>query len=415
MDSTYRKFAELQLAHHDLLAQGKDELPEAEELEARMTVLWHGLDDAQRKSLNGMGSDLSWLRSRGAAPPNGRSAVDVTEVELAELESAQQNMSWHAILYHLRVCAAALPQDLLAYSRATCYFKLDLPQMSVPFADLTVELSRSASQVARLAFEALMWFAPGMAFHRANEILSLASVYPPILVAQSVGYVFDFLGGPAASLDTGRLAEFIREARRRLDNSQPSPSDRELFFQLAGAAMHSFGQEEEARQLYEEGLRIAPDNPSILAGLGKALYESDPARAADLFQRAIFHKASFIRPYLHLAHYHLRRREPAKAYDYAKQALDYATNDRARAATLEMMGISASQLNRSREEVLGMFEEAARLAPESTQIAASLKAFRDGRVDRGIKPELEYQEDSAVLSASEPPVTPVAGEPVFAR
>ena len=140
VDSNYRMFVELQLSHCNLLAQGKDESPESEELEARMTALWRDLDDAQRKSLNGMGSDLNWLRSRGASPPKGRIAADVTEKDWADLESAQQNKDCHAILHHLRVCAPAIPQDILAHSRATCYFNLNFPEIAILFAELAVDI-----------------------------------------------------------------------------------------------------------------------------------------------------------------------------------------------------------------------------------------------------------------------------------
>lgn len=405
VNSTYRKFAELQFAHHNLLADGKDESPEAEDLEDRLSALWNDLDDAQRKSLNGMGSDLNWLRSRGIAPAKGRKAGEVTAEELAELDYAQRTMDWLSILHHLRVCAPALPPDVLAYSRATCYFKLNFPNLSVLFADLAVELSRQDSAVARFAFEALIRLAPQVAFHRANEVLSSASVYSPTLVVQSVGFVFDFLSASSVALDTVKLVEYIRDARRRLDVSRLSQSDLELFFQLAGSAMHAFRHEDESRQLFQEGLSIAPENPSILAGLGTALYDSESTKAADLFQRAIIHKASFLSPYLFLAHHNLLIGEFEKAYDYAKQALVYANDDRARAGVLEIMGISALETKKPRGEVLSFFEEAARLAPESTRIASNLKVLREGRNDTA---NLEYQKDRTVPSMSELPLTPMA-------
>jgi len=127
-----------------LLIDGKGD--QADELEEQLSVLWEGMDDTQRSSLNGIASDLNWLRRRGVPPPKGRTASEVTESQLRELRAAQDAEDWHAILHHLRVCAAALPQDLLAYNRAMCYVKLDFPQIAAAFTDLTSELSRGNGQ-----------------------------------------------------------------------------------------------------------------------------------------------------------------------------------------------------------------------------------------------------------------------------
>ena len=59
----------------------------------------------------------------------------------------------------------------MAYTRATCYYKLEFPQIAIAATDLTVELAREISPVARFAFEALMRLAPGLAFERANKII----------------------------------------------------------------------------------------------------------------------------------------------------------------------------------------------------------------------------------------------------
>jgi hypothetical protein len=116
------------------LAQGKDDSDEVAEVEERLGALWESLDDAQRRSLNGMASDLNWLRRRGASPPKGRSESEVTDADLHELQAARDTEDWTAILHRLRVCAPALPADLVACQRGTCYGKLGYPQISAAFA-----------------------------------------------------------------------------------------------------------------------------------------------------------------------------------------------------------------------------------------------------------------------------------------
>lgn len=393
IDAAYRDYASALMQHHELLSSGG----ELEEVEDLLANLWDRLDEDQRQSLRGLSSDLNWARRRGEPPPKGRPAMEVTQAELAEYKDAQNAEDWHAILHHLRVCGPALPRDLLAYSRATCFSKLGLLRISVAFTDLTIELSRDGSPVARMAFDALIRLDPATAFHRANEVLSSPLIYPPVVVALSIGYVFDTLGGNAASFDIGKFAGILRGARNRLNRPDTSATDKAAFYQIAGAAMQAFGQVAESLDLYEEGLRLEPKNPAILAGLGMAFYETDKPRAVQMFQNAILFKARFIRPYLHLAHYHLVRREFTKAYGYAKQALDYAGDDRARGAIYDMMAISASELGFDAGQVLQLFREAARCAPSSPRVVANLKAFEDSRAGRSAKAEWDYQEDPAVF------------------
>src|SRR5690348_6692845 len=119
IDAAYREYAEAQLRRGLLVTEGKADGEEVDKVEERLGTLWESLDDAQRRSLNGMAADLNWLRRRGLPPPKGRKASEVIEAELKDLQAAQEARDWHAILHHLRVCAPAIPQDLLAYSRAT--------------------------------------------------------------------------------------------------------------------------------------------------------------------------------------------------------------------------------------------------------------------------------------------------------
>jgi hypothetical protein len=160
IDAAYREYADKQIRRHFLLVEDKGDSDEADEIEARLAVLWECMDDVQRRALNGIASDLNWLRRRGAPPPKGRAASEVTEAELHELQAAQDAQDWYAILHHLRVCAPAVPQDLLACSRATCYHKLDLPQIAAAFADIAMKLGRGKNYAGTLAFDFLKTFSP---------------------------------------------------------------------------------------------------------------------------------------------------------------------------------------------------------------------------------------------------------------
>ncbi len=104
-DAAYREYADKQLRRHFLLVDGKGDSDEAAEIEERLSALWEGMDQTQRHSLNGIASDLNWLRRRGTPPPKGRAASEVADAELQQLQAAQNAQDWYATLHHLRVCA----------------------------------------------------------------------------------------------------------------------------------------------------------------------------------------------------------------------------------------------------------------------------------------------------------------------
>lgn len=402
VDDAYREYIDLQLAHHALLSAGKDDTPEAEAVEDRMTALWLRLDAAQRASLNGIAADLGWVRRAGQPPPRGRTPEQVTEEEMSALGRVPGGADYHAMLYHLRVCAPRLPVEALAYARAAYYHKLGFQGLSVAFADFAVGASPDNNTIGRRAFDALMRYAPGTAFQRAVAITEAPTEYAPLVVVLGIGYLVDTLGGPT-SFDAPRVVSDVRAARQRLADAPNTAEDRVAFCQIAGALLVGFGDQAEGVELYEAGLGSEPENPAILAGLGMAIYDSEKPRAVGLFRRAILAGAKFIRPYIHLAHYHLARREFTLALGYAKQALELARDDAARSAALEMMAISATELGVDPAQVMKLFREAAKLS-RNPRIAANLKAFEDSVSGRSAKAEWDYREDPAALQVTEPSV-----------
>ncbi|HYH68329.1 MAG TPA: hypothetical protein VD866_26790 [Urbifossiella sp.] len=393
MSADYLTYIEGQVRRHFLLADGKAQGDEVGEIEDHLSDLWEGLDEVQRQSVKGVGSDLNWIRRRGAPAPKSRTADDVTQEEMQRLQDAQDAEDWHKSLHFLRVCGPNVPRDLLAYVRATCYFKLNLSQIALLLADLAVELDSGEYAIGRPAFEALQAMMPERAFFRANEVMAAPNKHSPLAVVQSIGFIFDTLGSDAGMFDGNLIAKAIADATERLDTAKSPDPDRAHFYYLAGAEMHAFGREAEAIKMYEAGLNLEPKNPALLAGLGMALYTTNKSKAVSLFQGAVLHGAQILRPYMHLAHHHLMNREFAKAFGYARNGMRFARNPRAQAAILEIMGISANELGHSPETVLQLFTEASRLAPESARLAANLKAYEESGKGRQAKADWLYREE----------------------
>jgi hypothetical protein len=124
----------LELRCHHLFLEGRENAPEVSAAEDRMDELWEKLDDVQRRSLSGMGSDLNWVRRKGEPPPNGRKAPEeVTAVEQHELMAAIESKEWHSILHYLRLCAPLFPVATLAHLRGSAYEAVGFPAYASVF------------------------------------------------------------------------------------------------------------------------------------------------------------------------------------------------------------------------------------------------------------------------------------------
>ena len=128
IDVRFRNYVQLQLRRHLLLAEGKEDASETAEVEDLMGDVWDRLDEAQRHGVKGVGSDLNWIRRKGAPPPKGRPAEAVTGEDVRLLADAETRKDWHSALHYLRVCAPALAIEDLARRRVVAYSGVGLPE-----------------------------------------------------------------------------------------------------------------------------------------------------------------------------------------------------------------------------------------------------------------------------------------------
>jgi hypothetical protein len=147
IDVLFRNYADLLLRRHYLLLAGKEDDPETDDVENLLAIAWDKLNELQRHSLNGMASDLNWVRRRGTPPPQGRRPDEVLEGDRQLLAEAEQAKDWLAALHYLRVCAPVLDTEDLARRRAAAYTGLGLPT----FAELCRHLASRTNGAVTVA------------------------------------------------------------------------------------------------------------------------------------------------------------------------------------------------------------------------------------------------------------------------
>ncbi len=140
IDEAYRAYALLLHHHHHLLATGREAAAETEDVEEELSRGLDGLDDAQRRSLSGLASDLNWVRRACVPPPKGPKREEVTAGELQKLEKAEAASDWHGLLHQLRVCAPRVPPFRLAQLRAVVWNALSFPVLASTFYNVAAGL-----------------------------------------------------------------------------------------------------------------------------------------------------------------------------------------------------------------------------------------------------------------------------------
>ncbi|MEK7403178.1 MAG: tetratricopeptide repeat protein [Gemmatimonadota bacterium] len=144
-------------------------------------------------------------------------------------------------------------------------------------------------------------------------------------------------------------------------------SDR-LYLELA-AARQALGDLGGAHESLSEALRLAPDDPRVLARQGDLSFaRGDLSNAAAFASRALERDSGLAAAHRTLGKVHLRRGDLAVAQGFLQRAAELVDSDPAAWSELGSVRAALSQLNEARE----CFERALALDPHSAELHVSL-------------------------------------------
>ena len=325
IDTNFREYADLQLRRHNLLMYGKEQDTEFDQIEDRMTELWEKFDVTQRQSVNGMGSDLNWIRRKGQLPPKSHGAEEVTPAERQELLDARLLNEWHRFLYYLRVCSPTIPAANLAYLRGQAYDAIDLPSYSISLYELAADLEPSNASMGVIAMRAVDRVDHARALSRAERVVASSVQFPPAVVAMSTVMILRRDEAEGRTIDKARYRSILEDAIKRLRLEPLSDAGQTMVYQLAASGFETIDDLPTALKCYEEGLRLSPDNEVLLIGKGLLLYGSRTDEAVGAFRRVVSNEGTpLVWPYFFLAHYFLLRMNYDESVKMAKQAWERA-------------------------------------------------------------------------------------------
>jgi tetratricopeptide (TPR) repeat protein len=264
INSEYKRYAELLLRHHYILCAGIEESEEIESIEDEMAAIWDRLDEIQRASLAGLGSDQNWVRRNGEPAPNARKREEVTEQEKRSLDRSIQSHDWHSCLYYIRICQSWYSKDSLATIRSVAWMNLGLPEIATPFLDFAAKLQPKDGIILFQSLANTLRFHPKDALERAGKIVEQPDHHPILAVVFSILILAAKNTSVLSERDILSLRNKLKSSLVRLKIESPDNPELVIIFQFAGDCYVALDQIYEAIQCYEKGLSIEPENTQLL-------------------------------------------------------------------------------------------------------------------------------------------------------
>lgn len=125
--SAFSEYVARLLELHHLIAAGKGDADEAEDVRDRMDAPWRRLTKVELELVDGLSADLYTIGQQRPAPP----AVDADIASATDVAFEEQR--WGDLLDLLREHEKELPPDGVAFVRGICWFELQQFDVAIEF------------------------------------------------------------------------------------------------------------------------------------------------------------------------------------------------------------------------------------------------------------------------------------------
>ncbi len=172
--SPYREYVRLLKNLHVLIAQGKGDSDEADQLRDLMDDPWYGMSPEEVRRVRGLSADLYTLVDPLSLPQE----ADQKEIDETRrlVEVAWKNKDWDGCLELLRERPHRYPPDRVAFMRAGCWKQFGDLETSLLFLEKAVSLSPSNGRSMFGLMYSLMYIL--LRLGRVAEAITFCGSYP---------------------------------------------------------------------------------------------------------------------------------------------------------------------------------------------------------------------------------------------
>jgi tetratricopeptide (TPR) repeat protein len=377
MSAGYRAMAHGIRELHRLLAEGKDDSPEAEAVRDATDGPWQTLSEVERDRVRGLSEDLYSLVE---APTTPLPATAEAQAALNDAFEARQRGDWDRALSRIRSCATYFAPDLVSFFRGRTWLDAGDAETAALFLEHASRLRPDNGDYLAVFLYVLEKVNPAAAQVRAEQILQDAEgVSPPVVVraADILFHVSRSLPATEQRLKLQSITDILDRSLPRVEAAVDAGADRRVFtiaVVLQAFCQELLGDTQAAVTSLTKGLRVDPDDPSLLGTRGLLQYGTNAQAVADL-ELAVRHGGTEPWPYYFLCHHYLATGQFDQCRKLCERLLAMNGSAVVKSEASEWLAIAQAELGFPRQMVRSSFESAVRYDPSNERARRNLAAF----------------------------------------
>ena len=364
-------------ALHQLIAEGKEDSPEADAIRDASDAPWEALSETERDRARWVAEDLYSLYEE---PPAMQQMTRVAQSGLSAASEAQHKGKWDKALALLREWRAYIDPALLSYLRGSVWYEAGDKATAALFFQHACKLDPDNSNYAAMFLIALSKADPDAALVEAEQILYDHRKVSPVIYVRAAEIKLmsaKLLSDSEGSRIFAQLEPVLKDA---IDFAERDPKKIDEMTIGTAHSLLAFGYEfqgrwQDAVHHYTTALQLDPDNDGLLVARGCILYGSDHRAINDL-ERAVQLNSPLIWPYAMLAHHSLNTHQYKECIKLCEQALTKEGSAAAKSEIQEWEAIAQAALEYSPGSIEQAFEQATRTDAANDRAKRNLKKVK---------------------------------------
>lgn len=364
-------------ALHRLIAEGKDDSPEADAIRDASDGPWEALSETERDRARWVAEDLYSIYEE---PPAGLQMTREAQSGLNAAYEAKQKGEWDKALALLREWRAYVDAALLSYLRGSIWYDAGDRATAALFFQHAYKLDPNNLSNAAMFLSSLSSADPGAALVEAEKILHDHRKVSPVIYVRAAEIKLmsaRLLSDAEGNRIFAQLEPGLKDAMYVAEH-EPKKIDATTVVMALG--LLAFGYEfqdrwQDAVDHYTTALQIDPDNDGLLVARGMILYGSHNQAIKDL-ERAVQLDSPLIWPYAMLAHHALNTHRYKECIRLCEQALMKKGSAAVKSEIQEWEAIAQAALEYSPGSIEQAFEQATRTDAANDRAKRNLKKVK---------------------------------------
>ena len=351
---------------HRLIAQGKGDEPEADEVRDSLDEPLAALTPEERTRAQYLSADLYTLSKVPSDHDQLPSNLQV-QAKFRAIVEAQKARQWDKALALLRRWDRYFSLDFASFQRGKIWDQAGAPEIAVEFYRHAAEL-RPDSPMPAIYLSTLVSVDSAAATAESQRVLDAGGLFSTAARIQAAYIVLvaarPSSAAPSYGTESG-LIPVLKEAIADLDRGDASMNGAiEMASLLLGIAYQRLGDDGNAYDAFSRGLLADPHCVGLLTLRGLLMYGTSKDAISDLLAASRL-PAETVWPFFCLAHHYLVNDDYAACRVMCNRALDLVGGGTLASKLTEWLAISEAEMQEPRDAVRQRFEEAIAFDPEN--------------------------------------------------